>query len=147
MVEKTKTKRILVALGGNAELMLQEIMKRTSSPSMSAAINLAIFEAHRSFFPAYMQKGTKGLGSSRAARLHDERKEEEAEQIGICKSLEGSIEGQGENKVCTYFTYNLRKRYQQRMSLGVLTVEMVAGQYQPNKEVVMKLKEAGKCDW
>ncbi len=138
-------KKLPVALNDETEKMLEQIKSRTGSPSLNAAINFAIFETHRSLFPAYIKQ--EGKGRSRAARAADERAEEESAQMEICKALDGRIEGEGANKICVYYTYHLRNRYEQRVSLDLLNEGMISTQYDPSKERVMKLKEEGQTKW
>lgn len=139
-------RKLLVSFNDETAKMLEEIQARTGSPSSNAAVNFAIFEAHRALFPSYLAgKGTGGR--SKGQKEQERRAEEQQELLEICKELEGTLEGEGANKICVYYTYNLRKRYEQRVSLDLLTKEMISGQYQPSKKAVLKLKEEGKTDW
>jgi hypothetical protein len=140
-------KKLPISLGDETEAMLVDIQARAGLKSLNGAVNFCIFEAHRGLFPAYMKTQRKGLSRTRAERREENRTQEEEDQHAICEELGGKIEGEGPSKVCIYHTYQLRKRYEQRVSLGMLNDEMIRHQYDPSKEQVLKLKEAGKCDW
>lgn len=132
-------RKILVALEEVSDEKIEQIKEHTGLPSLTAAVIYCIFETHRSLFPAYVTK--KGAKDGRSGESKSER--EDREQLAMCKELEGKVEG----GTCVYYTYNLRKRYQQKVSLGLLNKELVAQQYQPSKKTVEKLKAEGKSDW
>lgn len=138
-----KEKKKVFPLAVDDELMqvVKMIQEKSHSTSLSAAIRFAIFEAQRSLFPAYLMN--KGSYRNKEDRDAEKQKEIEAQQMELVKQLDGRVE----NGVCIYYAYHLRKRYEQRVSLGLLHKDMVATQYDPNKEVVMKLKAEGKTEW
>ncbi len=128
--------------------MVQEIMEdrghRTFSEVVGAAIELYYDEVAKSKF--YRMKGVKGPSSQAVERRKAEA--EENVKLMICQDLKGKIvKKEDGTKMCKYYTYVGRRRYEQEVSLNLLEEHMVASQYTPSRANVERLQEEGKVDY
>lgn len=125
--------------------MLMQIQKGIGQKTLTGVFAHIVYETHRRMFPAYI--AAKVPRETKAEREAGERLSAEEVQLDIAKRLDGKITEEGGTKVCTYYTYAMRDRYDQKFSLSLLTEDMVRNQYQPSREVVERLIKEKKVRW
>lgn len=133
--------------------MVERIQSELGLGSFSSAVHYAVAETHRKIAPAYAQTGRPGLTPEERVRNRKEQKQAELQSIidekkVIAEQLGGEVyQLESGAWMCRYFTYDWNKRYQQEVSLTLLTPELVNNQYFPSREKVEALQKEGKTDY
>lgn len=132
--------------------MVEELREMKGYTSDSAVFIAGVIELHTKVFPNYMRnvRPTSSpedtldqAGAVKKVKLDRERKK----LLGLVEQLGGKVEAIAGNEVCVYYTYTGKKRYEQKVPLHMVSPDLIKTQYQPSKEAVLKLREAGKCDY
>ena len=147
MAAKTKLLRITDEM----QMMVQELKKEIGSPTESMIFYMAISELHRSRFPAYARNSQR----SPADKVKEKIKEKEAKEQFLLESkreivrqLKGKLViADGGAEIAHYFTYAGRKRYEQETPLHLITEDLLASQYSPDRPTVERLHKEKKTDW
>lgn len=131
--------------------MVEEIKAERGYMSFSSVIHQAIVDMHKGIFyvPAYAQPRKDSNPKNRVERKQAEKEAKQEmmreEKTETCRHLGGEIiEKVGGAKVCKYFTYYHTKKYQQEVSIDMLTEDLIKTQYEPSKERVEQLITEGK---
>lgn len=131
--------------------MVEGIKKKNALPSFSAAIHFAVASMHAKDNPAYITLKANESPEERVRRKKEERTAKEdivrEEQLDILKQLDGKLVEKEGAEVCVYFTYSGKKRFEQTVSLNMLSTDLVKTQYQPNRAKVEQLQREGKTDY
>ena len=131
--------------------MTDELVDELGYNSRADAITAAVIAHYRKTFPLYnQQKTAKELATPRdriTARIEEEKVREEMNretQLAILAELGGTLSDKvGEADKAVWYTYNYKKRYEQRMPLKMLTTELLKSQFYPNRKTVEKLQKDG----
>ena len=149
--KNTDVIRKMINLSPRLQEMVDEIRDKAGYTSDTAVVHQGIIELHSKIMgPVYArgkaQTPEEKIDSQKAKR---QAKQEEAEEQGaiICERLGGEVDVEDGSKVCRYYTYDGKKRYQQKMSLHLLTDQTLDKQYAPSKKKVLELQERGKTDY
>jgi len=144
-------KQKLITLTPEMQAKIDELQTHLGYPSASMVIYEGITTLHQQKFPPHtlaMRKGPQEMIKMKEAQ----RKAREDVQIEakreIVKQLKGKIEhvtGMGE--VATYWTYAGRKRYKQETPLHLVTEEILATQFSPDKATVERLQKEKKTEY
>lgn len=123
--------------------MMYDIMREKGYTTTGAVIAQAVRDMHAKVFPLYAQSKRRPEGVSVA----DREAEVEKEQMEYCTKLGGTIEERDGTKVCVYFNYHKKRRFEQKVPLDRLSDILVRNQYVPSKDAVEKLQAEGKTDY
>lgn len=145
-----------IAVYFNEEMlsMLDRFLNEKGYDTISEVIKQSIRTSYAKEFPAYVDLKREAPKSLEEKVDYEDRKKalkdkkEEDRFIGICEQLDGKIEtNEGGNKVCKYFTYDRKNRYDQELPLSFLSEDLIASQYSPSKEDVEKRQVEGKVNY
>ena len=146
------TKRKLISLTERMEEMVNEIMDARGYPSFSGVIHSAIAEMHSKTFPAY--KGVSSRNEDAGQKVRRKKAEKDAklemlrqEKLLIIEELSGKLIEENNVEYCSYYTYSSKKRFSQKVTLHLLTSQLIKAQYSPSKEHVLKLQKEKKVDY
>lgn len=145
---KIETVKKFCTITPRTQEMVDEIMARKGHMTFSEFVRAATERYYEDLIRSEMYQGKRtDKGNPRVGAMKSKAAEEQ-EQQDICDALGGTVQTNPDGgKVCVYYTYFERKRYEQKVSFGMLDRELVKTQYQPSKAKVEKLKEEGKTDW
>ena len=132
--------------------MISSLRAKRGLMTDQEVIRFAISDMYGRAFPAYSTAPKKRLTPEQQIKAEGQKKEAQQEMLteekkAICEKLGGNLEKDGENTVCHYYTYSMKKRYLQEVSLEMLDDDMIKTQYQPNKQKVLALQKAKKVDY
>ena len=131
--------------------MIQKIQKKNGLPSFTSALHFAVATLHAKMEPAYLTLKANESPEERVMRKKKEKEAKEdlvrADQLAILKALGGRLEDREGSEVCVYYTYSGKKRFEQAVSLNMLSTDLVKTQYQPNRTKVEQLQAEGKTDY
>jgi len=134
--------------------LLERLMKQKYCTSMTSLIIQAVTELDRKTNPAYKDVfQSKNLSTDekveQAAKLSEAKKQKKEEKfLEIAKALEGDVyEDDGGEKRVTYYTYFENYRDMQDVPLESLTTDLIADQYLPSKEDILRRREEGKTNY
>ena len=129
--------------------MANEIMAERGHATFSELVRAAIERYHdeivrtKFYRSKSVPKGTSPSGAKAAAEEAEERN-----QMLICDELGGNVRTNANgSKVCVYYTFVGKQRYEQELSLSMLDRMMLNNQYTPSKEAVERLQKEGKVDY
>lgn len=144
-----KTK--VITLTDEMQDKIAELKKELGYPSESMVIYSGITMLYQKTFPPHTQaqRGTPEQAVQRKKKEAEARTAIEHEKwVDIAKQLKGEIsQKDGGVEIVKYFTYAGRKRYEQETPLHLMTVELVASQYSPDKKTVLGLQKDKKVDY
>ncbi len=131
--------------------MISKIQSKNALPSFTAAVHFAVASMYAKDNPAYMALKANETPEERVARKKAEKEAKEnmfrEDQLAILEELGGKLETKEGNEVCVYYTYSGKKRFEQTVSLNMLSSDLVKTQYQPNRTKVEELQAQGKTDY
>lgn len=134
--------------------LLERLMKQKYCTSMTSLIIQAVTELDRKTNPAYKDVfSNKNLSTDekveQATKLSEAKKQKKEEKfLEIAKALEGDVyEGDGGEKRVTYYTYFENYRDMQDVPLESLTADLIADQYLPSKEDILRRRKEGKTNY
>lgn len=150
-MSEEKPKRYGIAFTPRMVEMVNEIMNNRGLMSFSAAVHFAVAELYKKDNPAYVALRTNETPADRMLRKKQEKEAKEdmarADQLAILEALGGQLINKEGSEVAVYFTYSGKKRFEQDVSLSMLTTDLVKTQYQPSRERVEQLQAEGKVDY
>ena len=151
-----KLNRIVFRPTERTKEMVRDIMDKKGFRSSVQTVEFCIAEMHNKEFPAYM-RGKMGIGDpveeekNKIIRKETQEKAklqlEEAGKKKIAEQLEGKVYMSDGVKMCEYYTYDGKTRYQQTVPLVVLDESMLESQYVPSRKHVEKLQNTGKVNY
>ena len=133
--------------------MLQALKDKRGFMSDPEVVRCAISEMYGRTFPAYSSTPRKRLTPEQQVQEDEQKKVAQqkrttGEKRSICMRLAGKFkENDNDNVMCHYYTYSLKKRYKQEVSIEMLNEDMIKTQYQPSKTKVLALQAAHKVDY
>lgn len=145
-----------VAVYFNDEMlaMLDRFLNEKGYDTISEVVKQAIRVSYAKEFPAYVDLKREVPKTLEEKVDYEDRKKalkekkEEDRMIAICEALGGEvIVNEGGNKVCKYFTYDRKNRYEQELPLMMLSDDLLASQYSPSREDVEKRQKEGKVNY
>jgi len=133
--------------------VLERVKESTRHTSYTAVIIQAVMTLDQKLNPAY--KGAflnRNLSpEEKAERQIEIEKAKEVSKVekflSIAEALEGEVYEDGGEKRVQYYKYDGAYRDLQDVPLEMLTENMVADQYTPNREKVEKLRKQGKVNY
>lgn len=140
---KFESIRKLVVLTPSVSQMLEDLKEYYQSGSSSAIIRQLIIEQHE-----YLRRQNKLYGGVDAVK-HRMPKEtpSDKEKLAIVVELGGEVVESKEGKVCKYYTYNWKDRYEQQIPLDMVTRTLIEQQYTPSKEIVLQYQNDGLVNY
>lgn len=130
---------------------IEQLKEEIGVHSFSAVVHYAVMQLWAKNHPAYTEKFK--ADPAERVRIREEEKIAkqamiEEEQSEVCEQLGGKVmEVEGGGKVCVYFTYSGKHRYEQRVPLKMVSTDLINNQYMPSREKVEQLQKEGKTDY
>ena len=147
MKEKPKTIQRQIKFRKELWDMVEEIQEAFGYTTHAAVFHQGIVQLHRSLFPAYMDRRKLKIETMKSMGERAENSDVKMKKL-ICNDLGGTIKTLADgSKVCKYWTYSHKKRYQQEVEFGALTKDLINVQYYPSREKVEKLQAEGKTEY
>ena len=145
----TKTK--LLRLTDDMQLMVKELKKDMGYLTESHVFHTAVSELYHSHFPAYARNSARSPEDKVKEKIKEKEAKEEfilAAKREVVKQMGGKlIAAAGGIEVAHYFTYAGKKRYEQETPLHLITEDLLASQYSPDRPTVERLHKEKKTDW
>jgi Arc/MetJ-type ribon-helix-helix transcriptional regulator len=152
--QEKEWKRISIIFNKEILAMVERFIKEKGYDTTSEVVKQAVRALYTKEFPAYVEARQSVPKSIEDKIDYEDRKKmvkekkEEDRCVEICKALGGTIElNDGGNKVCKYFTYDKKNRYEQELPLLFLTEDLIASQYSPSREDVERRQAEGKVNY
>lgn len=149
--QKINIKRVTIGFTDKMLEMVEKIQQERGLMSFAAAVHFAVAELYKKDNPAYMALKANETPEERMKRRKEEKEAKEdmvrLDQLAILEALGGKLVVKEGNEVCVYYTYSGKKRFEQTVSLNMLSTDLVKTQYQPNREKVESLQKEGKTDY
>lgn len=137
-----------ISLTERAEKMVEEIMVEEPYGTLSEVCRAGIALLHKDISRKEFYRGKGANKVSPEDRAMENKDREEREKLLIVDDLEGQVlERADGSKVCVYYTYIGKKRYEQKVSLGLLNKNMVNNQYTPSRKAVEQIRKDGKAEY
>jgi len=124
--------------------MLEEIMKDRVIDTKTAAVRFCIVETYNKYFKTY-GKDKLVVEATRVREPAKTKAEKTEEQMmKLCTDMGGILEVKDGKKMCHYTIYevlnpNYVEQYPSTIPLNMITPEIIARQYFPNKKEVQKV--------
>lgn len=124
--------------------MVEFIQQEKGYGSETMVVTQAIIAMYDKIIgPAYAQRNP-----TKAKREADATMSANVKAQSICSALGGRIEeDKNGEKVCTFFTYTYKNRFEQSLPLDSLTDSLIPTQYEPDKETVKQLQANGEVNY
>jgi Arc/MetJ-type ribon-helix-helix transcriptional regulator len=152
--QEKEWKRISIIFNKEILAMVERFIKEKGYDTTSEVVKQAVRYLYAKEFPAYIE-ARKEIPKTLEDRVDYEdrkkalkEKKEEDRMVAICDALGGKVStNEGGNKVCIYYTYDKKNRYEQELPLSFLTDDLITSQYSPSKEDVERRQNEGKVNY
>lgn len=152
--QEKEWKRISIIFNKEILAMVERFIKEKGYDTTSEVVKQAIRAFYAKEFPAYVDAKREVPKTLEDKLDYEDRKKalkeqnEEKRMMTICEALGGTVEtNDGGNKVCRYFTYDKKNRYEQELPLSFLTEDLLSSQYSPSREDVERRQKEGKVNY
>lgn len=142
-------KRYSFTAGDRMQEMIEELMEYRGYRTLTALVTQGLVEMYR-------EMGRDSFYVNKAKGAPTRKKDEpvaglskgEKKQLKICEELGGTVGVDGSGvKVCTFYTYTHKSRYEQNVPLDQLDEELVKNQYFPSRERVEEYQKKKQTDY
>lgn len=147
-------KRVSIIFNKEIQGMIERFVNEKGYDTTSEVVKQAVRYLYAKEFPAYVDakreipKTMEDKVDYEDKKKAFKEKKEEERLVKICSALGGEMKvNEGGNKVCIYFTYDRKNRYEQELPLSFLTDDLLASQYSPSKEDVERRQQEGKVNY
>jgi hypothetical protein len=144
-------KKIQLSLTAEMVTKIEELKAELGFSSNSMVWYSALSGLYRSTFPAYARMSSLSPKQKVQEKLKEKEAKAEFElerKREIVERLDGElVKAEGGAEIAHYFTYAGRKRYEQETPLHLITEDLLASQYSPDRPTVERLHKEKKTDW
>lgn len=152
--EKKGWKRVSIVFNEDIQAMVTRFQTEKGFDTVSEVVKQAVRVMYAKEFPNYVEakravpKSPEEKADYERRKREQNEKEEEERYLKIVEALGGTVRtNDGGNKVCVWYTYDKKNRYENELPLTFLTEDLIASQYSPSKEDIEKRQKEGKVNY